>query len=497
MRYALGLALLAALFALPAFGQETPCVDGQAGVFACANVDLVARLPLNATPEFLESSSDIWGWTDPQTGTEYAIINQYDHTAFVDLSDPAAPFVVGRLTAPALAVARDAKVYADHAIIGTDRDEAPVQIFDLTRLRDVTSPPVEFDADATYDLGLGPHNVTIDTASGYAYLTGRVVSDACPSSLHIVDVRVPTAPVYGGCYVYPNARFHDAQCLTYDGPDPDYQGDELCFGAAGNGEVFTVVNVTDKSAPLLISEVPYPNADYTHQGWLTEDGRYFLANDEGDEGAFGINTRTLVFDMQDLDNPQFAFAYDHPTTATDHNLFVKGDYAYQANYTAGLRILDLTGLDDDTLTEVAYFDTHPEGDPIGFDGAFGVYPYFDSGIVVVSDMARGLFVLRPTLDAGVGVEPAAPRANGFTLSAYPNPFTDSTQFTLNVEETQRVTVAVYDVFGRPVETLFEGVVPADDPRTLRLNGAALAAGSYVVRVTGETFKGSRSVTLVR
>ena len=237
-------ALLAAVLAPLAAAQPVPCENGSAGEYTCENVDLLARLPLNATPEFSQSSSDLWGWTDPETGIEYAIINQYDHTAFVDLSDPAAPFVVGTLAAPSEAVARDAKTYADHAFIGTDNGGAPLQVFDLARLRDVDNPPATFTADAEYTTATGPHNFALDPASGFAYLVA-IDSEVCAGSMHIVDVRTPTAPTYAGCFGAPNDIFHDAQCVTYDGPDADYQGRELCFGSAPGSGTLTIVDVTD------------------------------------------------------------------------------------------------------------------------------------------------------------------------------------------------------------------------------------------------------------
>jgi hypothetical protein len=60
------------------------CVDGMAGIFPCKNVDLAAFLPLadmSAT-----WSNDIWGWTDPQSGHEYALIGLGNGTGFIDLS---------------------------------------------------------------------------------------------------------------------------------------------------------------------------------------------------------------------------------------------------------------------------------------------------------------------------------------------------------------------------------------------------------------------------
>lgn len=491
------LASLAVLAAVPSVAQETPCVDNRAGDYACSRVDLMARLPLNATPDFETSSSDVWGWTDPESGIEYAIVNQYDHTAFVDLSTPTAPLLVGRLAAPAESVARDAKTYGHYAIIGTDRGTAPVQIFDLRRLRDVGDPPVDFEADASYADGLGPHNIAVNEESGFAYFV-YVDSPVCQGSLHIVDVRDPTAPAYAGCYEHPGSGFHDVQCVTYSGPDVDYAGREVCFGSAPTSDELAIVDVTDKQQPTLIAAALYPTPVYAHQGWLTDDGRYFLMDDEIDEIRFGSATRTLVFDVSDLDSPEYVFAYEHPTASTDHNLFVRGRYVFAANYTSGLRILDIANIADGAVEETGYFDTHPEGDPTGFDGAFGVYPYFESGLVVVTDMARGLFVLRPVLEAESDAEPTPDARRGLYLTAYPNPSAQTTTtLTLRSATAQRVTVGIYDVLGRRVVLLHEGRVNADELYRFVFDTASLPAGIYVGRADGETETVSRTLTRVR
>lgn len=103
------------------------------------------------------------------SGAEYAIITQYDHTAFVDLSDSTAPVVVGTLAAPGQSIARDAKGYADYAFLTADNGEAGAQVFDMARLRDVTDPPVVFEADTSYTGRLGLHNFAVDEASGLDY----------------------------------------------------------------------------------------------------------------------------------------------------------------------------------------------------------------------------------------------------------------------------------------------------------------------------------------
>ena len=143
----------------------------------------------------------------------------------------------------------------------------------------------------------------------------------------------------------------------------------------------------------------YPDDAYTHQGWLTEDHRYFLLDDELDEISGSSPTqRTLVFDLQDLDNPEFKFAWDSGITVIDHNQYILGDYSYQSNYKAGLRIIDVSGVGDGEMEEVAFFDTFPQGEDVQFGGQWSNFPYFESGLVIANDGSNGLFVLKPNLD---------------------------------------------------------------------------------------------------
>ncbi|MCP5099687.1 MAG: choice-of-anchor B family protein, partial [Chloroflexi bacterium] len=191
---------------------------------------------------------------------------------------------------------------------------------------------------------------------------------------------------------------HDAQCVDYNGPDADHQGKEICFNS--NEDTLTIVDVSNKNSPSQLSRTGYSGSAYTHQGWLTEDQQYFLLDDELDESNNNHNTRTYVWDVTNLDSPVMIGSHTSPIAAIDHNQYIKGNYTYEANYRAGLRILDLANVSTGSLTEVAYFDIYPSSDSANFNGAWSNFPYFDSGVVIVSGIEQGLFVLRPNLDPG-------------------------------------------------------------------------------------------------
>jgi choice-of-anchor B domain-containing protein len=80
--------------------------------------------------------------------------------------------------------------------------------------------------------------------------------------------------------------------------------------------------------------------------------------------------------------------------AIDHNGYTKGDQFFIASYTAGLRVLDLSGIGEKQVEEMGYFDTYPVNNNAAFSGAWNVYPYFQSGVIAVNDIESGLFLLK-------------------------------------------------------------------------------------------------------
>ncbi|MBW3577319.1 MAG: choice-of-anchor B family protein [Actinobacteria bacterium] len=403
---------------------NVPCDNGKAGPFECDGIDLLSFVPQE---EFNGAGiSDLWGWTDPESGDEYVIIGKTNGVGFFRVTDPTAPVYLGELPNPALlhATWHDIKVYADHAFIVSESEPHGMTVFDLTRLRDVMEPQ-EWDPDAHYRLNDAAHNVVINEDTGYAYIVGgnegSVVPDQCLSGLHMVDVREPKNPTFAGCYIEeggpgtaarsvggpveensPAAYVHDAQCVIYNGPDDRYFGREICFNSAENKVV--IVDVTDKLLPVTLGVTDYPMVGYTHQGWLTEDHAYLLVNDELDEVTYEEieNTRTVVFDVTDLENPKVHFEHFHETTSIDHNNYVHNGFVYQSNYTAGLRVLDTSGVAEQTLREIGFFDTYPTHNNPTFDGTWSNYPFFGSGTIAVSGIEEGLFLLRLAEDVPKG-----------------------------------------------------------------------------------------------
>ena len=321
-----------------------------------------------------------------------------DGTSFVDVTDAHNPVMLGNLPktpGSRSAAWRDMKVHADHVYIVADgAEQHGVQVFDLARLRDESGESVTFEPDFLYEGIASAHNIVINEDEGFAYVVGASGGgETCGGGLHMLDLGEPKNPVFAGCFADTDTGrsgtgyTHDAQCVTYHGPDEDYRGHQICIGS--NEDALSIADVTDKDNPVAIGVADYPGVRYAHQGWLTEDHRFFYMNDEGDEGSGEVEgTRTLIWDVADLEDPILAAQYIAETKDTDHNLYILGNLMYQSNYGAGLRILDITNRTDPV--EIASFSISPTG------SSWSNYPYFESGVLVVTSMSDGLFIVRNT-----------------------------------------------------------------------------------------------------
>lgn len=418
---------------------QIPCVNGSAGGYDCNGYDLMSHLPLSTFGS--PGANDSWGWTDPDNGNEYVLMGLEDGTAFIDISDPVNPVYLGKLpTFTGTIVWRDIKVYENYAFVVSEASGHGMQIFDLTKLRNVNNPPVTFTEDAHYDEFSNAHNIVINEDTGFAYAVG---TNTYGGGAHFINIQDPLNPVPAGGFAA-DGYVHDAQVVTYNGPDSDYVGSEIFVGSNGSEQVVSVVDVTNKNAPVGISTLTYSNVGYTHQAWFTEDHRYLLLGDEFDESNVGFNTRTIVFDMEDLDNPVELFSYFGETSAIDHNGYVKGDSYYLANYSAGFREIDISDIENENMSEIGFFDTYPANNDANYNGVWNVYPFFPSGNIMVNDRSEGFFLVRSQL---LNTNDLALQNN---FAVYPNPATDTIRIESNESEINSVTVV--DIVGKVLFT---------------------------------------------
>lgn len=386
--------------------SDEKCKDGMAGKYPCKDTDLLDHLPMDGESG---EANDVWGWTNGNR--EFVIWGVKGGHYFVEVTGGTI-VVLGYLKNPKGIPKNywhDVKVIGNYAYTVADyAGRHGMQVFDLTKLLDV-DPDTDcgdpgycqtFDEDAWYT-GTErypvrrSHNVVASEESDTIFIVGN----GSGSGLHMVDVSDPTNPTFAGVYD-DDGYTHDAQCVIYEGPDSRYTGKEICF--CYNEDTVTIVDVTDKSNPKKISRTDYKNNLYTHQGWLSTDQSHIVFGDEADEeSGYTDKTRTLVLDVSNLKKPKNFREFLGRTAAIDHNQYTKkiqgNDYIFQGNYEAGLQIYKVKDYGTADFKEVAYFDTYPLRDRAKFNGVWSIYPYLPSGVVVVSSIAEGLFLVKPKL----------------------------------------------------------------------------------------------------
>ncbi len=349
-------------------------------MYQSSGVQLLAWVPLNQI-DGAGSGNDCWGYVSP-SGREIGIIGTRVGTGFFDLSNPGNPVKIGWIDGPS-SLWRDIKTYSHYAYVVSEGGD-DIQVIDLSGV----------DSGQVSLVGLfgGPgttstHNIIIDEVSGFLYRAG-----GGNNGLRMYDLNAnPASPTFVGQW---NTKYvHDAQVVTYTtGP---YAGKQIAFCCAGfNGgwgqTGLTILDVTNKSNLVVMSEAFYPNPAYSHQGWLSEDRTLFYLGDELDEDG-SLPTTTHVIDVSNLNNPVVHNSFTNGNSAIGHNLYTKDGLIYAANYTSGLRIFDYAS-NPMAPVEIGFFDTFPATDGDTFNGLWSVFPYFPSGIVIGSDLERGLFV---------------------------------------------------------------------------------------------------------
>jgi choice-of-anchor B domain-containing protein len=454
---------------------QTPCVDGFAGEYPCNDYDLMSHIPNATLGNPSTAGNDSWGWTDPDTQKEYALMGIDSGIVFIDISNPIEPVIIGTLSSSTVSSSwRDVKVYNSHAFIVSEANSHGMQVFDLRRLRNPSNAIIPFTADTTFTGFGSAHNIVINEESGYAYIVGASRSSTYGGGPIFINIQDPVNPFIEGGFAE-GGYSHDAQVITYNGPDTDYTNKEILIGS--NENEIVIADITDKTNPIVISKITYSNVEYAHQGWFTEDLKYFILGDELDELRIGNKTRSIIFDFTDLDNPVYHFDYFGSINAIDHNGYVKDNIYYQANYTGGVRMIDISNIENKSFSEIGFFDTYPNNDNANFNGVWNVYPYFPSGNIILSDIENGFFVIRKSGTLSLNSEKTT--AN---FSIFPNPAKSQTTITIGNNKIIE-SIQVYSLLGQKII----------DKKNINqskhiLETAILEKGIYLIKINGTMTK---------
>jgi choice-of-anchor B domain-containing protein len=361
--------------------------------FTGEKVELLSRVAIDEFAGFQSGGNDCWGYTSP-SGREYAIMGLHSGVGFVEITEPRNPVILETILHGS-SITGDMKVIGEYCYAVNESGSDGMQVIDMTRIDEGIVKVLTTFTGGGFRTA---HNIAANPASEHVYFA---VPNIAFSALMAVDVSDPANPVIAGQWSGFVGHVHDAQVVTFtDGP---YAGREIAFCFSGWDTTFDIIDVTDKSNMTRIGSLDYPDGSYTHQGWVHDlDNRYLYIDDELDEIEFKADTtRTIVVDISDLTNPTYAGSFTTGRRSTDHNLYVRDGFVYEANYTTGLHVFDAS--DPLAPVQVGWFDTYPPNDDVGYgSGAWSVFPYFPSGVVIVSDTDYGLFVLDVSEAVGAG-----------------------------------------------------------------------------------------------
>lgn len=389
-RLAFVCALFGVLLAWPVGVRGQGDVDLEEGVVS-DQMEAVAFIPLS---DMLTTKvNDIAMWYDEAYADTYLLVGCENGTAFFKMLPGARPIFMGKMPTSTLSsLWRDIKVVNDHAYVVSEAPAHGMQVMNLEALRDWTplEGPQEWLPDTVVSTPGTAHNVVAFEVQsqviqiGTPFLEGGAV---------IFDVSDPTAPaMVGGAGEW--GEFHDAQALVYNGPDEAHVGKSVLFAAGGHK--LWVLDISDPSDVELIGSTSYTQAHFAHQVWVAETHDHAFLGDEMDESDLGGPTRTVVIDLSDLDNPVEVEVYEAPTTASDHNQYNHGEWLFQSNYRAGLRMLSDAWPQDTVLEERGHFDPLADAVGPGFQGAWSHVICEEEGVIAFTSIYQGLWVVKPT-----------------------------------------------------------------------------------------------------
>ena len=384
-----GIGMVALVLAAPAAAQVSQ------------NVSLLAQQNLYGPGG--ASYASCTGWTSPG-GAEFAIIGVSTGTSIVDVTIPTAPAEKAFIAGPN-STWREMKTHGNYLYIVSEGAGAPNPGLQIVNLA-ATPPALVGTFTTTFNTA---HSITI--VDGYAYCNGAR-QNGNQVGIRILDLANPTSPVdvggWNGFYT------HDCQV----------RGNRL-YAACINASLLAIVDITNRATPSLITTFTWPG-NKAHNCDLTTDGNYLYTTDETAGG------RLRVFDISNLGNIQQVANFTPNPTGIVHNVHIRGDRAYVAYYTEGVRVLDIS--DPVYPVEIGYYDTWP-GASGGFNGNWAVYPYAAADQFYASDISTGLYILRhvPTTGAVRGnvtdFDAATPIVGAQTaIVGGPNGLTNATGF---------------------------------------------------------------------
>ncbi len=450
------------LIVMVAAGLGTAGLYGQESL----NVQLLATFNQYSATGY----NDCWGYTAPD-GREYALLGVRSGTSILDITDTPTLNEIAFIPNPAASSSwKDIKTYRHYAYV-VNESGGGLQIIDLSGL-----PDTAFVAN-TYTGFLRSHNIYIDTTDALLYAEG----DSAGIAVRVLSLANPTQPVQVSVF---GIECHDI-----------FAANKRAYVSEGTMRSFSIYDMTNPSSPALLKRDTIPSGGYVHNAWLSDDGIYLMTTEET------VGKTVKLWNVSNLNSITLAGEYLGPSSLA-HNTHIKGNYAYISHYKDGLRIVDISA--PPALTEAGFYDTYVMSLPGDFHGAWGAFPFFRSGKILISDIETGLYVV--FFAGAVTSAPGNPEAvpDRFQLDQnFPNPFNPETviRYHLPAELSGEsgfisVRLSVFDVLGREVAVLVDGE-KAGGRYEERWNASSMPSGIYFARLVAGSFQETRRMLLVR
>lgn len=407
--------------------------------------------------------SSCFGWVS--NGHEYAIIGSSDGTHFIEVTNPSNPvrraYVPGRRDS---CIWREYKTFNKYLYAVSD-DASPnsLQIIDMSYLPD--SVHKVYDDDVLLERS---HTIFIDGDKLYC---GSVKGGSIGySGMAVLSLADPEQPVllrtieddYAGLFGYAHDMF--------------VRNDTVYASCAYDG--LFVLNFSGNTFHLLGSLTTYPDQGYNHSSYLSPDGKTLIFCDE-----VPTNLQAKVADVSDLSDIKVKSLFHSNDVNTPHNPYILGNKAVIAYYQDGIQIFDISNTSNPILT--GYFDTNPDNgaglpNP-SYSGCWGAYTELPSGIILASDMQRGLFVLNAN-NALASID--NPEESISNLLTYPNPFNKNFELNFSLKKNERIHLQLMDLLGNEIFSSDEKLDVGIHNQKISLS-SDINAGVYLLKLKGE------------
>ena len=308
------------------------------------------------------SASGNWGYTTA-SGRRFALTGLSSGLSIVEVTDPARPRNIALVPGPE-SQWREIRTYGEYVYVTTEASWG----LDIISMKDPDRPRKIQTLSRSFRTA---HSLWIDVERGLLFANG---TNGRSGGMRILDVGAnPEDPPEVGAFT--DFYIHDS-----------YTRGDVLFASAISDGFEALIDVRDPRRPREITRF-FTGGRFTHNSWVTRDGRYLFTTDERTgqpvEG-WDITTPTAPRKVtQFIANP----------AAIAHNVMIDGDRLLLSHYTEGVYLLDVKNPEQPRV--LGSYDTYP-GASGGFNGAWGAYIFPAANLILASDISGGLFVLAYT-----------------------------------------------------------------------------------------------------